>query len=139
MYMSIVAFASAVFLGAGDLWAFAVICIASGAAIGADMTLLPALFSARMERISPGASEGFGLWSFVSKFTLALAAVVLLPLLESGGFEAGQDNSESALMLLSYLYAGVPCLLKLVAIALLTTTQIHDDMPEGQTLGERSL
>ncbi len=126
MLLSILAFASAIFLDAGDLWAFAIICVFSGAAIGADMTLLPALFARRMEEISPGASEGFGLWSFVSKFTLAFAAVVLLPLLEMGGFQSGQTNSEGALQLLSYFYAGVPCVLKLIAIALLTTTKIQD-------------
>jgi GPH family glycoside/pentoside/hexuronide:cation symporter len=126
MVLSIGAFSAALLLGAGDLWAFALICVASGAAIGADLTLLPAMFAARMEQVSPGASDGFGLWSFVSKFTLAFAAAVLLPLLEAGGFQSGQENSESALNLLSYLYAGVPCLLKLVAIALLVSTQLHD-------------
>jgi len=126
MVLSIVAFAAAVTLGSGDLWAFAVICVASGAALGADMTLLPALFAARMEKVSPGATEAFGLWSFVSKFTLALAAVALLPLLESGGFQAGQDNADDALMLLSLLYGALPCVLKLVAIGLLATTTIDE-------------
>lgn len=126
MVLSIVSFASAVMLGSGDLLAFAVICLASGAALGADMTLLPALFAARMEKVSPGATEAFGLWSFVSKFTLALAAVALLPLLQSGGFQAGQDNTEEALMLLSLLYGALPCVLKLVAIGLLATTTIDE-------------
>src|SRR6056297_2587657 len=126
MVLSIVAFAAAVTLGSGDLWAFAVICVASGAALGADMTLLPALFAARMEKVSPGATEAFGLWSFVSKFTLALAAVALLPLLQTGGFQAGQDNTEDALMLLSLLYGALPCVLKLVAIGLLVSTTIDE-------------
>lgn len=126
MVLSILSFASAVMLGSGDLLAFAVICLASGAALGADMTLLPALFAARMEKVSPGATEAFGLWSFVSKFTLALAAVALLPLLQSGGFQAGQDNTEEALMLLSLLYGALPCVLKLVAIGLLATTTIDE-------------
>jgi len=139
MVLSIVAFGMVLLLGAGDLWAFAIICVASGAAIGADMTLLPALFAARMEQVSPGASEGFGLWSFVSKFTLALAAVVLLPLLEAGGFQAGQENSQDALMLLSYFYAGVPCLLKLVAIGLLVSTHINEETSDPLDFTERSL
>jgi len=126
MVLSILSFASAVMLGSGDLLAFAVICLASGAALGADMTLLPALFAARLEKVSPGATEAFGLWSFVSKFTLALAAVALLPLLQSGGFQAGQDNTEEALMLLSLLYGALPCVLKLVAIGLLATTTIDE-------------
>mgnify|MGYP000028266582 CR=1 FL=1 len=46
----------AALLGPGDIIPFALICVASGAALGADMTLLPAIFSARMERIAPGAA-----------------------------------------------------------------------------------
>jgi GPH family glycoside/pentoside/hexuronide:cation symporter len=124
MVLSILAFAAAVSLRAGDVWPFAAICLASGAALGADMTVLPALFARRMETISPGASEGFGLWSFVSKFTLALAAAGLLPLLEAGGFRAGQENDPTALQLLSLLYGALPCTLKAVAIGLLATARI---------------
>ncbi|WP_297767914.1 MFS transporter [uncultured Roseovarius sp.] len=126
MVLAIAAFAWAILLSAGDLWAFGIICIVSGAAVGADMTLLPALFARRLSEISPGAAEGFGLWSFVSKFTLALAAVSLLPLLQAGGFAAGQDNDEGALRLLSLLYGGLPCALKLMAIALLARTPIEE-------------
>lgn len=126
MVVSIAAFGWAVALGAGDVWAFGVICVASGAAVGADMTLLPALFARRMADISPGGSEAFGLWSFVSKFTLALAAATVLPLLETGGFRAGGDNSAGALWLLGLLYGGLPCALKLVAIGLLATTDFGE-------------
>ncbi|MEI4234334.1 MFS transporter [Roseovarius sp. D22-M7] len=126
MVLAIGVFAWAVMLGAGDLVAFGVICVLSGAAVGADMTLLPALFARRMSEISPGAAEGFGLWSFVSKFTLALAAVSLLPLLQSGGFDPGESNDADALWLLSLLYGGLPCLLKLAAIALLARTPIDE-------------
>ncbi|MCC6007321.1 MAG: MFS transporter [Rhodobacteraceae bacterium] len=128
MALSIMAFAFAVTLGAGDLWAFAIICIASGAALGADMTLLPALFAARLARIAPGAAQGFGLWNFVTKFTLAFAAVSLLPVLELSGFRAGTDNPETALWTLTLLYAVVPCALKLVAIILLARTRSVEDV-----------
>lgn len=124
MVLSIVAFAGAAFLGTGDTVAFAAVCLASGAALGADMTLLPAIFARRMADIAPGASEGFGLWSFVSKFTLALAAVALLPLLEAGGFQAGINNAPDALHLLTLLYCGLPCVLKLLALVLLARTRI---------------
>jgi GPH family glycoside/pentoside/hexuronide:cation symporter len=126
MALSIVAFGFAAMLGAGDLWAFAAICIASGAALGADMTLLPALFAQRLARVSPGAAEGFGLWSFVSKFTLAFAAVALLPTLQLAGFQSGPDNGPQALAMLSLLYAGVPCLLKIIAIVLLALTDVKE-------------
>lgn len=126
MVLSIVAFGFAATLAAGNVTAFAIICFASGAALGADLTLLPALFSARMAEISPSASEGFGLWAFVSKFTLAFAAVTLLPALDAAGFQSGADNTETALWLLTLLYAAVPCVLKVIAIALLATTVVKE-------------
>ncbi|WP_299562196.1 MFS transporter [uncultured Sulfitobacter sp.] len=129
MVLAIGAFGGAFFLGSGDLWPFALICVGSGAAMGADLTLLPALFAARMATISPSAAEGFGLWSFVSKFTLALAAVILLPALELAGFAggAGSENPEEAIDLLKLMYAGVPCVLKLVAIYLLWRTPMKEE------------
>ena len=119
MALSVLAFGGAAALGAGDVAAFALVCIGSGAALGADLTLLPALFARRMQDVSPGGAEGFGLWSFVSKFTLALAAVALLPLLQAGGFRPGGMNDADALWLLTLLYCVLPCALKLVAMALL--------------------
>ena len=92
--------------------------------MGADLTLLPAAFN-RMAQIAPSAAECFGLWAFVSELSLAFAAVVLLPLLENNGFVSGGANDEGRLWLLSFLYAGVPCALKLVAIALLSTTKLE--------------
>jgi GPH family glycoside/pentoside/hexuronide:cation symporter len=136
MGLAIASFAGAAFLGAGDTALFAVICIASGAALGADMTLLPAIFATRMEEISPEAAEGFGLWSFVSKFTLAFAAVVLLPLLELSGFVSGAEvNPETALTTLTLMYAVLPCGLKLIAMGLLATTSL-DELHPVQTLRE---
>ncbi|NBD30144.1 MAG: sugar:cation symporter [Alphaproteobacteria bacterium] len=127
MVLAVVSFGFTLLLGAGDTLAFAVICVASGATIGADLTLLPAMFARRMAAIAPNAGQGFGLWSLVSKFTLALAAAVLLPLLEWTGFQAGAAaQPEAALAMLTVLYALVPSLLKLVAIALLAATQLEE-------------
>jgi GPH family glycoside/pentoside/hexuronide:cation symporter len=127
MVLAVLSFGGALFLGAGDVWLFALVCVASGFALGADLTLLPAIFARRMSVIAPSASEGFGLWAFVSKFTLAFAAVLLLPALEAAGFQAGGDNPAEALELLGMLYAGVPTALKLVAIALLATTDLEEN------------
>ena len=135
MILAIAAFGWAATLGAGDARAFAAVCALSGAAVGADMTLLPAIFARRMAQISPGASEGFGLWSFVSKLTLALAALLLLPALEAGGFIPGAANDTSALRLLTALYCVVPCVLKLVAIALLAGTPLPG---EGEAAADRA-
>jgi len=129
MVLAIAAFAGAAFLGAGDVGWFALVCLASGAAMGADLTLLPAIFANRMAKIAPSAAEGFGLWSFVSKFTLALAAAALLPMLERAGFVAGAaEMPEGAITLLVLLYAVVPCVLKLIAIALLAGVKEMGDI-----------
>ena len=128
MVLAIAAFVFAYTLGAGDVLAFALICAASGAAMGADLTLLPALFARRMAVIAPQAAAGFGLWSFVSKFALAFAAVTLLPVLDRAGF-TGPDSPEAALGLLSILYALIPCALKLIAIALLLATPVTEESP----------
>jgi GPH family glycoside/pentoside/hexuronide:cation symporter len=42
------------------------------------------------------------------------------------GYRSGSENGEAALWSLSLLYAGLPCLLKLLAIALLVTTKIEE-------------
>lgn len=131
MTLAIVGFLGALALGPGDTLAFALVCIVTGFALGADFALLPAAFAARMEQVAPDAGEAFGLWAFVSKATLAIAAITLLPALEAAGFRAGGASPESAIALLSYLYAGVPCVLKLGAMALLVFTPLpgDDDAP----------
>ncbi|WP_377509284.1 MFS transporter [Octadecabacter sp. R77987] len=127
MVLAVASFGVTLTLGQGDTLAFALICIASGATIGADLTLLPAMFARRLATISPNGGQGFGLWSLVSKFTLAFAAVLLLPLLERSGFAvAAATQPEQALMMLTVLYALVPSVLKLVAIALLAATRLED-------------
>lgn len=120
MSLAIFAFAFAATLGPGDAPLFALVCIASGAALGADLTLLPALFARRMATVAPEGSAGFALWSFAGKFALALAAITVLPFLQSQGF-TGPDSPEPALVALGLTYALVPCALKLLAIALLAT------------------
>ena len=126
MVLAILTFGSALTLGEGDILAFSVICVLSGATIGADLTLLPAMFARRMAQIAPNGGQGFGLWAFMNKLSLAFAAVILLPLLERAGFVAGQPAPEAALTMLTLLYAGAPCALKFLAIGLLATTQPED-------------
>ena len=114
-------------LGPGDAGWFALICVLSGATIGADLTLLPAMFARRMATISPNGGQGFGLWAMVNKFTLAFAAASMLPLLDWSGFEAGSIVQPAlAMTMLMVLYAVVPSLLKLLAIALLAAITLEE-------------
>lgn len=127
MTLAIASFGYTLTLSMGDVIPFAIICVLSGATIGADLILMPAMFAKRMAAISPTGGQGFGLWSLVNKFTLAFAAVVLLPLLERSGFTAGAtDLPDTALTTLTVLYALVPSLLKLLAIGLLIATKLEE-------------
>lgn len=123
MVLAIGSFIGAYGLGTGDWAAFLVICLLSGVALGADMTILPALLSQRIAEIGGNGGEAFGLWNFAAKASLALAAILVLPGLEGAGFRPGADNDPAALARLSVLYALVPCALKLVALATLLLTR----------------
>ena len=115
MGVSIAAFAGASLLGAGDLWAFAAICLASGLALGADLAL-PAAIAADLGERQGQAGACFGVWNFVAKLNLALAAGLALPLLGLLGYVPGGD---SGLPALTFAYALLPLAFKAVAFLLL--------------------
>lgn len=120
MGVAIAAFVWASRLGAGDTRAFAVICVLSGVALGADLALPPSLLAdvigrrGRME----GTGSYFGLWTLATKLNLSLAAGIALPLLEALGYRPGGRDA-AALTALAFVYAFIPCLLKLGAAAAL--------------------
>ncbi|SEO19239.1 Na+/melibiose symporter [Salinihabitans flavidus] len=115
MTLAIVSFAWVATLGPGDGAAFALISAASGLALGADFVILPALFAGLMGR--GGAGAGFGLWSLAQKLSLALAAGSLVFLGLGTGTTTGAGAPAPAA--LTWGYAVLPCLLKLVALAMI--------------------
>lgn len=118
MALSILVFVWAGTLGAGELWAFGVICALSGLALGADLALPPSILADVIEAEGGGAGSYFGWWNFTAKLNLALAAGVSLPLLGWLGYVPGGRTSEG-LVALGWIYAGVPAVLKLMALGLL--------------------
>jgi GPH family glycoside/pentoside/hexuronide:cation symporter len=126
MALSVGSFIFVLFLGPGDLALFALICVLSGIGMGADLTLLPAIFSRRMAQLSPDAAQGFGLWAFVTKATLAIAAIIVFPALDMAGFETGGQNDAASLWALTLLYGALPSILKLLAMALLAMTPLQE-------------
>ena len=126
MPLAILGFVGAAFLAPGNLVGFGVICLASGAALGADMVILPAMFSVALTKAGLKASMAFGIWSFAGKLGLALAAFAVLPLLEHSGFTPGASNSAAALTTLNISYAVIPCILKLGALALVLALPTED-------------
>lgn len=123
MGLAIASFAWAALLGAGDVAAYAAVCVASGVALGADLTLPGALLAGVIHRAGHGQRlEGayFGWWNFCTKLNLALAAGIALPLLALFGYAPGARD-DGALQALTLAYCLLPCLLKLGAAALLWT------------------
>ncbi|GHA44381.1 sugar:cation symporter [Amylibacter ulvae] len=128
MPLTIAGFVYAGFLNAGDIVGFSIICVVSGIGLGADMVVLPAMFSVSLNRAGIKASQAFGIWSFAGKLGLALSAFIVLPLLEFNGFKPGQANTASALATLNIAYAVVPCFLKLIAFGFALMLPTEDEI-----------
>jgi len=121
MLLAIAVFAWAALLGAGDVAAYTLVCVLSGIALGADLSLPAALLAGVIQTAGHGGrAEGayFGWWNFATKLNLALAAGVALPVLQAFGYAPG-SQSPQALSALTVAYCVLPCLLKLAAAALL--------------------
>ncbi|HEY1438472.1 MAG TPA: MFS transporter [Casimicrobiaceae bacterium] len=120
MFVAIAAFVWASRLGTGDTVAFTVICALSGIALGADLSLPPSLLADVIGRRGRMEATGsyFGLWTLATKLNLALAAGIALPLLAALGYAPG-GRDPAALSALAFVYAFVPCVLKLAACAAL--------------------
>ena len=121
MFVAVAAFVWVLQLEPGALAGFAVICVISGAALGADLALPPALLAGVIGAGGhSGQREGayFGAWSWMTKMNLALAAGIALPLLEWLDYAPGSNNA-AGIAALGIAYAWVPCGLKLLAALLL--------------------
>lgn len=115
MMLAMMAFAGAGFLVNGDVAGFALICLASGLALGADLAL-PAAIAADLGERQGQSGACFGVWNFVAKLNLALAAGLALPLLDLLGYRPGGDGGLGAL---TFAYALLPLGFKLLAAMLL--------------------
>jgi GPH family glycoside/pentoside/hexuronide:cation symporter len=132
MVLSIPAFIVVVVLGEGDLAGYLFVCIVTGFALGADLSL-PAALVARLieENGERGKTEGtyFGLWNWVNKFNLALAPSFALGTLQWFSYSADTAKTDAFQNMgllqqiasdpLIWVYALVPCALKILAILLL--------------------
>ena len=96
--------------------------VLSGLAFGADLALPASLLA---DVIDHDAGDGghrpdgayFGLWHLLEKLALALAAGIALPLLQWLNYVPGTAAAQGSA--LSWVYALLPCVIKLVALLLL--------------------
>ena len=121
MLVAIASFAWAFGLGEGDVWSFAIVCLLSGAALGADLALPAALLADLCEGPAETASRPaqagayFGWWNLVAKMNLALAAGLSLPLLDLVGYRPGVLGATAGL---AVVYCLLPIVFKTVAALL---------------------
>lgn len=121
MITAAVVFLTVPFIPMGALWAFAAVCIVTGMALGADLTLPPAIQADVVDYDQwrfghRRAGLQFALWGMSTKFALAVAVGLALPALEFFGFDPAAPTVEgiSALVM---IYAVVPAVIKVMAVA----------------------
>ena len=124
MIVTCMAFIWVPMLPPGAVWAFGVVCVVTGVGLGADLALPPALQADvvdfdTLRHKQERAGLFFALWSMSTKLALAVAVGLAFPALAALGFNPkAEQNSPSALWALAVIYALVPVVLKLIAIAL---------------------
>jgi glycoside/pentoside/hexuronide:cation symporter, GPH family len=122
MALAVAAFACVPLIEPGAFGAFFLVCIITGASLGADLALPPAIQADVVDYDNwkygePRTGFLFALWSMATKFAQALAVGVGLPLVTFMGFDPGQ-LTDSGQIALTVIYAWLPIVFKLIAIAL---------------------
>lgn len=117
MVVAVITFVWAFTLGAGDIVPFAIVCVLSGSALGADLALPPALLADRIDRTGDHAiaSRYFAGAAFFAKASFALATGLTLPVLDALGYVPGEAAVGDIGVYLSGVYALAPCAIKIVA------------------------
>lgn len=127
MGLSVLTFVGVMSLGAGDTWAYGLICLGSGWALGADLTVPGTLLTGVVQREGhAGHAEGAyaGWWQWATKLNLALAAGLALPALQAMGYSPGARDPQ-ALQALTLAYGLMPCLFKLTSLVLCWRWRYH--------------
>jgi len=107
------------FLQEGDLNAFIVISIITGLCLGADMALPTSIQSDLVQKtkVLEFNISGllFGIWTMITKLTLALSVALSFIILGAFDFEASNPSTTS-LFVLSLFYGIIPVIFKMIAI-----------------------
>lgn len=117
------AFIGVFFLGPGDAWIYGVLVFLSGIGFGATLAI-PSAMQADVidydELLTGKRREGqyIGLWSIAKKLAAALGVGISLSLLGVSGYSPNVEQSEQVVFYLRLLYALVPSICNLVALAI---------------------
>lgn len=118
MLLSILVFIWVLMLKPGDVWAYGIICVLSGFALGADLSLPASIVADRISAIKAEerATLYFGVMAFIPKLALALCSGIAFTILDQSNFVAGAVNTAESQQTLLLLYGLVPCLVKVLAV-----------------------
>ncbi len=125
MATACIAFAWVPLLGAGDIFAFGIICALTGLTLGSDLALPPAIQAdcADWDRLrfrQERTATLFSYWSMATKLALGLAVGTAFPALAYFGLSEGDAQaSDTAKTALVVIYAVIPIVLKAFAVAMM--------------------
>jgi GPH family glycoside/pentoside/hexuronide:cation symporter len=117
------AFIGVFFLGPGDAWIYGILVFFSGVGFGATLAI-PSAMQADVidydELLTKKRREGqyIGIWSIAKKLAAALGVGISLSLLGVSGYSPNVEQSEQVVFYLRVLYALVPSICNLIALAI---------------------
>lgn len=142
MFVACLVFSCAGFLRAGDIVAFAIICVATGLLLGFDLALPPAIQADVIDYdtgISGEQRSGlyFAAWGLATKLSVALSVGLVFPILAWSGFDGTgtEATPEAALDTLSVLNAWFPIMPKVAAIAVMWNFPLGEDVQRALRAG----
>ena len=142
MLAAVIAFLWVLTLDRGDLLAFTLICLGTGFALGAELVCPPVLLGRIIDSAGHRGqleSSYFGLWNLVIKLALALSAGLALPALAILGYMPGQavGTDSPSPGAIHWAYAGLPCVLKCIAVIALGRVRLTEAPANSSLSGEQ--
>lgn len=125
MLFACAVFAVVPFIPAGAVLAFGAVCVLTGLMLGFDVTIPPSIQADVIDVDTAESGEQrsglyFAAWSLATKLSLALGVGIVFPVLDLAGFSPGQNSAgDGSTFVLAGLYAWLPIVFKLIAIALM--------------------
>ncbi len=132
MVLAAATFWPAALLGDGDLVWFVVICVLTGAPLGAELVMPPSMQADVVDLDTAKTGEQrtgtfFGLWGVATKIPLAVGVGIAFPILALAGFNGSSGaNSPASILVLAALYGFFPVLFKLIAIRLVWRYELDE-------------